>query len=609
MIVEIYFRGHNMMKPYPLSEITKHLTSVACGTRKADLVIQNGTLVNVCTRELIPNMDIAIAYGRIALVGNAEHTIGPDTQIINADGLYIAPGFIDGHLHVESSMVTVKEYAKAVLPHGTTTIMMDPHEIANVLGTKGVELMVKEGTALPLNVYATMPSCVPATKDFETNGATLSPSDIDEGLKGEAIIGLGELMNYPGVLQGDDQVHQIIQATLNHGKVITGHYPPLDAGGPELNAYIAAGARCCHETTRMEDALAKMRLGMHVQMREGSAWCDLKEVAKALTTHTIDSRFASLVSDDMHPDTLIQQGHMDYIIRRAIEEGIDPITAIQMATLNAAQCFKIDDELGSITPGKRADIVLLHELDTIQVAQTIVNGECVAKDGKMTISLPETIYPDYAKQTMSITKHFEPEDFAIKVSEDHRLPYARVHIIGIIEKIALTHHLIGELPIQNGEVTSDLQQDYLKLAVIDRHSGMATMGKGFVHGFKLQSGAVASTVAHDAHNLCIVGTTDEDMALAANTLVQHGGGQIVVQDGEILALNPLPVAGLMSEDPIEEVALRVAKIDEAWKTIGCPIASPFMTMALLSLAVIPELRLTNKGLIDTETFKPISLFV
>ena len=598
-----------MKKRYHLSELTKLLVSVACGETKAELVIQNGTLVNVCTRELMPHTDVAIAYGHIALVGDASHTIGPNTTLIDATGLYIAPGFIDGHLHVESSMVTVKEYARAVLPHGTTTIIMDPHEIANILGMKGVELMVQEGRHLPLNVYATMPSCVPATEDFETNGANLSVKDIAEGMSSNAIIGLGEMMNYPGVLSGDEKVHKVLKATLDQHKIITGHYPVCDEGGKGVNAYIASGARCCHETTRMEDALAKMRLGMHVQMREGSAWCDLKEVAKALTTQNIDSRFASLVSDDMHPDTLIREGHMDYIIRRAIEEGIEPLTAIQMATLNAAQCFMLDHEIGSVTPGKYADIVLLRDLQKVQVAYTIVNGECIAKDGLLIEEFPKTTYPDFAKQTMCISKNFKAEDFKIKVPKNYPSTRAKVHIIEIMEKLATTHHQMGELPICCGEVTSDLTQDFIKLVVIDRHSGKATMGKGFAKGFKLQSGAVASTIAHDAHNLSVLGTNDEDMALAANTLVQCGGGQVVVQNGHILALNPLPVAGLMSEDSIEEVAKRVAQIYEAWKTIGSPIASPFMTMALLSLAVIPELRLTNKGLIDTQSFKPIDLFI
>lgn len=598
-----------MKKRYRLSEVTKQLVLVASGKEKADLVIKNGTLVNVNTGELLPHIDVAVSHGRIALVGDASHTIGEATKIIDANGLYIAPGFVDSHIHVESSMVTVKEYAKAVMPHGTTTIMMDPHEIANVLGLEGIGMMIQEGKEIPLNVYTTMPSCVPATADFETTGAQLSLRDIASGLNQDTIIGLGEMMNYPGVLNADSSVHNILKATLDRNKIITGHYPAPDAGGAGLNAYIASGARCCHETIRAEDALAKMRLGMYVQVREGSAWCDVKEIAKALTTTSIDSRFACLVSDDTHPDHLITQGHMDHIIRRAIEEGIPPITAIQMATLNAAQCFSIDHDLGSVSPGKWADIVLLEDLDTVKVSMTFINGECVAKDGKMLCELHTSSYPDSAKQTMAIHELLKPEDFIIPVPEGFNKETAKIHLIEIIETIATTHHREAVLPVTDGTLSSDLSQDILKLAVIDRHSGLQTMGKGFVKGFKLTSGAVASTVAHDAHNLCIIGTNDKDMALAANTLVQCGGGQVVVQNGVVLALNPLPVAGLMSEDPIEIVAKCVAEIDEAWKTIGCPIASPFMTMALLSLAVIPELRLTNKGLIDTNTFEPISLFI
>ena len=598
-----------MKKRYRLSEVTKQLVLVASGKEKADLVIKNGTLINVNTGELLPHIDVAISHGRIALVGDAAHTIGEETIVIDADGLYIAPGFIDGHIHVESSMVTVKEYAKAVMPHGTTAIMMDPHEIANVLGLEGIGMMIQEGKEIPLNVYTTMPSCVPATANFETTGAELSLRDIAAGLSQDTIIGLGEMMNYPGVLNADSNVHNILKATLDRDKIITGHYPVPDAGGPGLNAYIASGARCCHETVRMEDALAKMRLGMYVQVREGSAWCDVKEVAKALTTTSIDSRFACLVSDDTHPDHLLTQGHMDHIIRRAIEEGIPPITAIQMATLNTAQCFSIDRDLGSVSPGKWADIVLLEDLDTVKVAMTLINGECIAKDGKMLCELHTSSYPNFAKQTMAIHETFTPEDFKISAPEGLNRENIDIHLIEIIETIATTHHRKTSLTIKDGKLPSDLTQDILKLAVIDRHSGLQTMGKGFVKGFKLTSGAVASTVAHDAHNLCVLGTNDEDMALAANTLAQCGGGQVVVQDGIVLALNPLPIAGLMSEDSIEVVAKRVAEIDEAWKTIGCPIASPFMTMALLSLAVIPELRLTNKGLIDTNTFEPISLFV
>lgn len=597
-----------MSKRYKLSEITKELVAVARGERKADIVIQNGKLINVNTAEIIPDIDVAISFGRIALVGDASHTIGPQTKVIDAAGLYIAPGFMDGHLHVESSMLTVKEYAKAVMPHGTTSIFMDPHEIANVLGAEGIGLMIQEGKEVPLNVYTTMPSCVPATADFETTGATLNALDIINAMGQDTIIGLGEMMNYPGVLNGDLQVHRALKATLENNKIITGHYtgPDMAAG---LNAYIAAGARCCHETTRMEDALTKMRLGMYVQIREGSAWCDVKETVRALTEHNIDSRFACLVSDDLHPDTLIHEGHMDHIIHRAIEEGLNPITAIQMATINTAECFGLARDLGSVSPGKWADIVLLDDLTKVHVKMTLINGEVVAENGALCIEIPAHSYPSFAKNTMNVGNTLQASDFQICVPEDFSDDTITAHIIGINEAQAGTNHLTGTLTVTDGKVESDLNNDYLKLVVIDRHTASTRMGKGFVHGFGLKSGAVASTVAHDAHNLSVLGTNDADMALAANTLIAVGGGMVVVQDGKVLALNPLPIAGLMSEDPASEVAMRTAQIDEAWKILECSIVSPFMTMALLSLAVIPELRLTNKGLVNTITFEQIDLFI
>ncbi len=561
------------------------------------------------TAEIIPHTDVAITKGRIALVGNAAHTIGPQTKRIDATGQYLSPGFIDGHIHVESSMLTVKEYTKAVTPHGTTSIMMDPHEIANVLGIEGIGVMIQESKEVPLNVYTTIPSCVPSIDaDLETTGASVSFREIVQALSHDSIIGLGELMNYPGVLNGDSGVHSILKATLDRGKTVTGHYSIPDAGGPNLNAYIGSGANCCHETTRAEDALAKMRLGMYVQIREGSAWCDVKETIKAITEHPIEARYACLVSDDTHPDTLLSLGHMDHIIRRAISEGVRPIVAIQMATLNAAECSGMAHDLGSIAPGKQADLVLLSDLTTVKVTQTIINGEVVAKDGVFLPKLPATTYPSFTKQTMHIYDAITPDDFKIPVPKGYCDPTIPIHAIEIMESQAGTKHKLSTLKVINGRVESDLTKDLLKIAVIDRHSGAATKSLSFVHGFKLAKGAVASTVSHDAHNLCVIGTNDEDMSLAANTLVATGGGQVVVCEGNILALNPLPIAGLMSDDPIEVVATRVVAIDKAWQSIGCSLHSPFMTMALLSLAVIPEIRLTNKGLINTATFEILPIF-
>ncbi|WP_069998145.1 adenine deaminase [Cellulosilyticum sp. I15G10I2] len=597
-----------MTKRYALADVTAELVLVARGEKKADLVIKNGHLVNVCTAEIIKCTDVAITHGRIALVGDASHTIGKATQIIDATGLYIAPGFMDGHIHVESSMLSVKEYAKAVIPNGTTSIFMDPHEIANVLGLEGIKLMIADGIDVPLNVYTTMPSCVPATPGFEDTGAILSAEVIADAMQWDTIIGLGEMMNVPGVLHVDHQVHRSLQATLAANKTITGHYP-MPGAGPDLNAYIAAGSRCCHETVHAEDVLAKMRLGMYVQIREGSAWHDVKETIKAITEHAIDTRFANLVSDDTHPDTLLHLGHMNHIIRRAIEEGVNPITAIQMATINVAECFNLSRDLGSVSPGKWADIVLLRDLSQVAVDKVLINGELVASGGKMQVEIVKSDYPDFAKHTMHMRKSLTAKDFEIIAPADYKTNTINVHVMAVADAQVGTKHQINTLPVIGGIVQNDVTQDIVKAAVIDRHLATGSIGKGFVTGFRIKDGAVASTVAHDAHNLLVLGTNDEDMALAANTLAEAGGGMVVVRNGQILALNPLPIAGLMSDDNLETVAARVAHIDEAWKVLGCNMESPFMTMALLSLAVLPELRLTNKGLVDTVNFKLIDLFV
>lgn len=596
-----------MTQRYALCDVTKELVLVARGQKKADLVIKNGNLVNVNTAEIIYNTDVAITHGRIALVGDASHTIGEATTVIDAEGLYIAPGFMDGHIHVESSMLSVKEYAKAVIPNGTTAIFMDPHEIANVLGIAGVKLMIEDSMNIPLNVYTTMPSCVPATPGFEDTGAILSSEAIETAMQWDTIIGLGEMMNLPGVLNADEEVHKALKATLAANKTITGHYPMPELGAP-LNAYIASGARCCHETVTREEALAKMRLGMYVQIREGSAWHDVKETVKAITEHAIDTRFANLVSDDAHPDTLLHLGHMNHIIKRAIEEGVKPITAIQMATINVAECFNLTRDLGSVSPGKWADIVLISDLSYVKVEKVLINGEVVAKRGQMTVDIPKATYPDYAKHTMHIGKTLTSKDFEILAPLSYAQDTINVHVMAVSDAKVGTHHYIDELPVANDSVMNDLAKDIVKAVVIERHKATGSMGKGFVTGFSIKEGAVASTVAHDAHNLLVVGTNDEDMALAANTLAEVGGGMVVVKDNKVLALNPLPIAGLMSEDSIEVVADRVAHIDAAWKELGCNMVSPFMTMALLSLAVLPELRLTNRGLVDTVNFKFMDLF-
>ncbi len=591
-----------MNKRYELHQVTRDLSNTAMGITKADMVIKNVKLVNVNTAEIIENIDIAIKKGRIALVGDATHTIGKKTTIIDGTGYYATPGFIDTHIHVESSMLTVREYAKCVCVHGTTTIYMDPHEITNVLGFDGMKLMIEDGENLPLRVYSTVPSCVPACSGFEDTGAIIGPKEIKKAMKFKEVKGLGEMMNYPGVIFGDKNMHKEIEITLKENKIATGHYPAFDNNG--LNAYISTGINSCHETVTKEMALEKMRLGMYVQMREGSAWHDVVETVKSLTENNIDTRFAVLVSDDTHPDTLITDGHLDHIIRRAIQEGVKPITAIQMATINAAFCFEMQRDLGSISPGKWADINLLSDLDTVAVDKVIFNGELISENKKLLIDIPTKVYPDFSKNSMNFKKELVPSDFVIEAEGESK----NVRVIEIVEAKAYNYQRIIEMPVVNNEIKSDITNDIIKVAVVERHNATGLIGKGFVKGFGFKSGAVASTVSHDAHNLTIIGTNDEDMAIAGNALRNCGGGMVVVENGEVIAINPLPIAGLMSDEKAEIVAKRVHSIELGWKKLGCNLISPFMTSALLALAVIPELRLTNRGYIDCTSFKSVSIF-
>lgn len=593
-----------MNKRFNLWEVTKDLSSTAMGLTKSDLVIKNVNLINVNTAEILNNIDIAIVKGRIALVGNAEHTIGDKTHVIDGTGLYASPGFIDTHIHVESSMLTVKEYARCVVPHGTTTIFMDPHEIANVLGMDGIKLMIEDSKNIPLRVYTAMPSCVPAAPGFEDTGGVITPEDIEKTISMDEVAGLGEMMNFPGVTYSNDTVHQELQSVLKSNKVITGHYS-IPETGKGLNSYISAGISSCHESVRKEDALAKMRLGMYAQMREGSAWHDVKETIRSITETNIDTRFAVLVSDDTHPDTLLSLGHLDHIVKRAIEEGVDPITAIQMVTINAAECFEMRRDLGSISPGKWADILLISDLEKIQIEKVIFNGELVSENSNLIVDIPKSNFPDYSKKTIKLNKTIEPDDFKIYADGEK----ATVRVMEIEEAKVGTKHKELTLPVKNNVICNDLDQDICKVIVIERHNETGSMGKGFVKGFGFNYGAVASTVAHDCHNLLIVGTNDEDMALAGNTLAKCGGGMVAVKDGKVIALNPLPIAGLITDEPAEIVANRVHEIENAWKELGCNLVSPFMTMALLSLAVLPELRLTNRGLVDTINFKFVDLLV
>lgn len=589
-----------------LWECNKTLIAVAQGNLPADLVVRHARLISTPTREVVDDVDIAIACGRIAYVGldgnTAEHCVGTGTQVIDARGRYAAPGFIDSHIHLESSMLTPSEFARSVLPHGTSAVMWDPHEIANVAGLAAVREMARDAQRTPLKTFITTPSCVPSVKGYEDAGAVVDAGDIAASMSWESTAGLGEMMNFGGVLRGDDEVLAEVNATLRAGLEVTGHYPApdIDRG---LNAYIAAGITADHESATPGDVVVRMRLGCYAQLRQGSAEQDLPALAEAIAGGTVDPRFATLSSDDRDAQTLAAVGHVDAILRLAVACGIDPLVAVQMATINAATCFHLEHEMGSIAPGKCADLVLFGSLEDFDVSLTVVDGAVAAQDGTPCFEVEPYQWPSYVSNTMNVGKNFAAEDF--RITTEHADGPVQVRVIAAQEGTILTEQREATLQARSGELLVDGAQDVLKLCVFERHHASGMRGAGFVSGFHVH-GALAQTVAHDAHNLLVAGDNDEDMALAANTLVSCGGGIVAVEDGEVLALLELPICGLLSPMRDEDVVQCIAELDCAWRKMGCTMPSAFMTMAFMSLPVIPKLRVTNRGLFDVDSFAFVS---
>lgn len=594
------------MKPW--SDLGLTLINVAAGRAAADMVITNGRWVNVHSGEIIPGTDIAIAGQRFAYVGpNARPMIGKSTKVIDAAGRYLVPGLCDGHMHVESGMVTVTEFARAVIPHGTTSMFIDPHEIANVLGVAGVRLMHDEAAGLPVNVFVQMPSCVPSAPGLENAGAAITPENVADAMTWPNIIGLGEMMNFPGVINGDPQMLAEIAATQRAGKTVGGHYAAPDLG-PPFHAYAAGGPADDHEGTNLDDCIARVRQGMRAMLRLGSAWYDVAAQIKAVTERGIDSRNIILCTDDSHSGTLVYEGHMNRVVRHAIAEGVNPVTAIQMATLNTAQHFGLERELGSITPGRRADLILSSDLTTLPIELVIAHGQVMAENGKLGVELPKFTYPEFARNTVHVGRTLGAKDFEIAAPKGANKVEARV--IGVIENQAPTKALQRPLVVKSGLVEMDHANDVCQIAVVERHRGLGTVVNAFVSGFGYNvECAVASTVAHDSHHIIVVGTNHDDMALAANTLSEIGGGVVVVSNGRELARVELVVAGLMSNEPAEIVAAKAEKMIAAMKACGCNLNNAFMQHSLLALVVIPELRISDMGLIDVRTFEKVDLFV
>ena len=585
---------------------TPRLVDVAAGRAPADLVIQGGRWVNVHSGEIIPETDIAIAAGRFAYCGpDASHCIGPKTEVVEADGRYLVPGLCDAHMHVESGMVTVTEFVRAVVRHGSTSLFIDPHEIANVLGTPGVRLMHDEAMAAPINVFVQAPSCVPSAPGLETPGAELGPDDIAEMMTWPNIIGLGEVMNFPGVAANDPKMVGEIEATRAAGKVVGGHYASPDLG-LAFHAYVAGGPEDDHEGTRAEDAAARVRQGMRAMLRLGSAWYDVAEQVKAVTEMGLDPRNFILCTDDSHSGTLVNDGHMNRVVRHAIEQGLKPITAIQMATLNAASHFGLERELGSITPGRIADFLIVSDLPSLAIDSVYARGMLMAEDGELVADIAAYDYPESAKNTVRLGKTLTVADFDIAAPEGANSVTARV--IGVVENQAPTKALEETLPVEDGLVRAD--GTTCQIALVERHRATGGVVNAFVSGFGYDGPcALASTVAHDSHHMIVVGTSKADMAAAANRLKEVGGGVVFFADGEEKALVEMPIAGLMSDKRAEVVAAEADRVIAAMAEAGCTLNNAYMQHSLLALVVIPELRISDQGLVDVRTFEKVDLFV
>ncbi len=586
----------------------RKLVDCAMGRLPADIVIRGGVWVCVQSGEFVPGTDVAILEEQVAYVGpDASHTIGEKTEVIEAAGRYLVPGLLDAHMHVKSGMLTVTEFVRAVVPHGTTGMFIDPHELANVFGLPGVRLMVDEALQQPIHVLVQMPSCVPSAPGLETSGAAVGPEEVAEAMQWPGVVGLGEMMSYPEVFDSHEKVHAEMSITRDAGKVVGGHYPALDLGLP-FHGYVAGGPADDHEGTRLEDAVARVRQGMRVMMRFGSAWHDVAQQVRAVTELGLDSRYFLLCTDDSHSATLVTEGHMDRVLRHAVAQGLPPMTTIQMMTINTADHFGKSREMGMIAPGRYADILLVSDLVNFKPDLVIARGQRVAEKGHLLVDLPEKQYPEWALKSIHLHRPLRAEDFRI-AAPAHSNGTITANVIGVIENQAPTRHLRLPVRLQAGLVSVDLERDLAKVALVERHQGTGGIQKGFVQGFGFREPcAVASTIVHDSHHMIVVGTDEESMAVAANLLAEKGGGQVVVRQGEVIGLVDLPIGGLISNERAEVVAEKAETVLKGFRACGCTLNNPNMQLSLLGLVVIPELRISDLGLVDVTQFKILPVF-
>ncbi|HUV72705.1 MAG TPA: adenine deaminase [Anaerolineae bacterium] len=560
---------------------------VARGEEEAELLLKNARLVNVLSGE-IHETDIAVASNRV--VGLGEYGA---KEVLDLQGSYLCPGLIDGHVHIESSMLRIPEFARVVVPHGTTTVVADPHEIANILGLDGILYMRESSKGSPLEVYFMLPSCVPST-ELETAGSRLMSYDLSPLLREDWVVGVAEMMNYPGVLDRNGDV--LARIAMAGGKRVDGHAPRLS--GKDLNAYIAAGIASDHESSSLEEAREKLQRGMYVMIREGSVARNMEALLELVTPK--NARRCMLVSDDNDPAQLLEHGHMDHIVRKAIGLGLEPVLAIQMATINAAEYFGLRD-LGAVAPGYRADMVVFDDFDSFRIEKVFRGGRLVSESGEM-LDMGGERRPVPLRGTVNVS-WIELEHFRIQAEG------TKARVIELTPNQLVTRQVVHPVKTVDGAAVADVERDILKLAVIERHLASGNTGLGFVKGFGLKRGALASSVAHDSHNIIVVGTNDEDMTTAAVQIVKMQGGLVAVAEGEVLATVPLPIAGLMSEKSAKELRVEVENIEKAARDAGCTVSTPFMAMSFLALPVIPRLKLTDKGLVDVKKFGFVPLFV
>ncbi|MFH2069632.1 MAG: adenine deaminase [Elusimicrobiota bacterium] len=564
----------------------KEIIKASNGKIPVDLLLKNGKLINVFSGEVYPE-NIAVHKGFV--VGYGDYRA---KKTIDLKGKYVSPGFIDGHVHIESSMVSISEFARAVVSKGVTSVITDAHEIANVLGIDGIKYMLEASKNQPLNVFFMLPSCVPAS-NMETAGAHLTGFDLYPFLKEKWVVGLGEVMNFPGVISADEDLLNKIKIAA--GKRIDGHSPGLT--GKTLSCYITSGITSDHESTTVQEAKEKLKKGMFVMVREGTSEKNLRDIIPLVNEKNY-SRFF-FVTDDRHPQDLIKEGSVDFIIREAVSMGLDPVTAIRMATINTAEYFRLP-RIGAVAPGYQADIVIFDNLKRPVPEMVFRRGEVVSVDGKF-IGKKRKL-EGMLRGSINV-RWLHPDDFSVHAAKKN------IQAIEIVPHQIITKKRIYPAKIEKGNAVSDIKRDLLKLVVVERHLASGNIGKGFVRGFGLKRGAIASSVAHDSHNIICVGVDDKSIFTACVEIVKIGGGLCIADGEKILGKLPLPIAGLMTDKPLENVVKELEKLNSISRKLGCVLADPFMTLSFLALPVIPELKLTDKGLVDVKKFKVVDLFV